>query len=100
MELLDIKTPIRPVVSLVLAVVLLTGLVAHGYAAGWQPGSVSLRDLDLAGVVGGLNAGACGIVVGLGLGILAIGASTVTMGLGGALLISVTAHVATYACLN
>ena len=92
--------PLRMLVSLALVIILLAGLAAHGYAAGWHSGAQSLSDSEIASLVGGGSPGACGIVVGIGLGVLALGASALTMGIGGALLISVALHAAAYACVS
>ncbi len=93
-------TLLRPAVSLALGIVLLAGVMVHGYASNRTTGAQTLPDIEISALVGGLNSGACGILVGIGLGILIVGSSSVTMGLGGALLVSVAGHVAAYACLS
>jgi len=44
--------------------------------------------------------GACGILVGLGIGVLALGVAGVSVGLGSAVVISVGAHVAAAICTD
>jgi len=100
MTILNRQIPSRVTVTLGLVLILLAGLAAYGIPEGWQNSSRILSDSEAAGLVGGLSPGACGILVGIGIGILAVGASSVTMGLGGAFLVSVTAHAAAYACLS
>ncbi len=88
---------LRGVLSLGLVVILLAGLSTVGHS---QTCSRILSEAEAAGLVGGLQAGACGILVGIGIGVVAIAASSVTLGLGGALAISVGAHFAALACVS
>ena len=92
--------PFRFSIAMTLALVLLAGTAFHGYAAQGQHHVQALADSETAVIVGGLNAGGCGIVVGIGLGVLALAASTATVGLGGALILSVSAHIGAAICLS
>lgn len=83
-----------------LALVLLAGTAILGYAAQGQRQIQVLADSDAAAIIGGMRAGGCGIVVGIGLGILALGASAATVGIGGAMVLSVGLHVGAAICFS
>ena len=57
---------------LALAVILLVSLASYGYGTGWIDSSQLLSDSEAAGLAGGINVGACGILVGIGIGVLAL----------------------------
>ncbi len=85
---------------LVLGAALLMNLSSYGFATGTAAPGRALSDAEMAGLVGGLNWGACGILVGIGVGVVALGSSTVTVGIGAAVAISVGAHVAAAICVS
>ena len=97
MTILNRTNSLRTFLSIGLVVILLAGLSTVGHS---QTGSRILSEAEAAGVVGGLQPGACGILVGIGVGIVALSMSTFTLGLGGAFAISVGAHVAALACVS
>ncbi len=99
MKLLQ-QIALRLAISLALGIILMAGLAIHGYATGWHGVTQYLPDSATAGFVGGLNPGACGILVGLGIAVVAAGSSTLTVGLGAAFAISVGMHVAAAVCLS
>jgi hypothetical protein len=83
-----------------LAVILLIGLASYGYGTGWIDSSQLLSDSEAAGLAGGMQWGACGIVVGFGVIVLALGVAGLSIGLASAAVISVGAHVAAALCID
>jgi len=82
----------------ILVLILIAGASAHNCDPGWQGIAQTLPDAQTADLFGGLHLGACGIVAGIAIGVVALGASTVTVGLGGAAVLSVGAHLAALYC--
>ncbi|MGA2261967.1 MAG: hypothetical protein ABSH28_11075 [Acidobacteriota bacterium] len=84
----------------ILAVILLIGLGAYGYGTGRIDSSQMLSDSEAAGLAGGMQWGACGILFGLGIGVLALGVAGISIGLASAAVISVGAHIAAAICID
>jgi hypothetical protein len=85
---------------LALTLILLLSLASYGYGNGWIDSPRLLSDAEAAGLVGGLQIGACGIVAGIGIGVLALGLAGVSVGFGAAAVISVGAHIAAAICID
>ena len=85
---------------LILVTILVTGLASYGYGTGSIVSSQLLADSDVAGLTGGLQPGACGIVAGIAIGVLALGVAGISMGFGAALVLSAGAHVAAGLCIS
>jgi hypothetical protein len=90
MNIFSRYVPFRLSTAVTLALVLLAGIAVHGFAAQGMRQVEVLADPEAAAIVGGLNA----------LGVLALAASSVTVGLGGALVLSVSAHIGAAICLS
>jgi hypothetical protein len=60
--------------------------------------AISISDSVAAASIGG-DWGACGILAGFAIGVIAAGAASVSMGFGAVLVLSVGAHVAGYYCV-
>jgi hypothetical protein len=85
---------------LVLMPLLIAGLVTAGIESvqlNWNI-AVPMSDSVTAARIGA-DWGACGILAGIAVGVIAAGASAATAGIGGALVISAGAHIAGYMCL-
>ncbi len=94
------RTLFRISMSLALGAILLLGLATYGYGSGWQGQARPLPDSEIASLVGGWNVGACGILVGLVVGVVAAGSGTLTVGLGAAFAISVGMHISAALCVS
>ena len=85
---------------LAFAVILLLGVTSYGLG---NAGTVSARmmsDEEAANLTGGMEWGACGIVAGIAIGVLALGVAGVSVGMASAAVISVGAHVAAAICIT
>jgi hypothetical protein len=89
-----------PTGFLILAALLVLSLAAYGYGNGWVGSSQPMSDAETSIEAGGMDSGSCGILVGIGVGILALGVAGISVGIGSAFLISVGAHVAAGMCLS
>jgi hypothetical protein len=86
------------VLALTLILLLGLGSVASGNIQIDAPQPMS--DEEAATLSGGMQWGACGIVAGIAIGILALGVAGVSVGMGSAAVISVGAHVAAAICID
>lgn len=94
------KGTVHPAISLVLGMALVLGLAVYGSGSDWRGVTRYLPDSEAAALIGGLSPGACGVLVGLGVAVVALGSSTITVGLGAAFAISAGIHISAALCLD
>jgi hypothetical protein len=89
-----------PAGFMTLVALLILSLATFGYGNGWVGSSQPMSDTETAMRTGGMDSGSCGILLGIGVGILALGVAGISVGIGSAFLLSVGAHVAAGMCVN